>query len=116
MTVLGLDGSSPAPLLLDQDLGFEQRTDIVGAFVGNANFNWLDALVAGRRIKIQAVAACVQIGATVPAAFGDRNLVGDLDLRGAVVAPRNQMETRFNARGRAFGPSLRRRFRPSFAV
>ena len=46
MTVLRLYRSSPASLLLDEDLGSKKLANIVGALVGNAHFNGLGALIA----------------------------------------------------------------------
>ena len=113
MAVLNLGGSSrsAASLLFDQDLGFEQRAKVVFILVGDADLDLLDALVARRWIKIQAVAAGMQIGPAILAFIGKLNLIHHLDFHSAIAAARDQVKARLNAtrsalctRGR-LGPS-----------
>lgn len=99
MAVLNLGGSSrgAASLLFDQDFGFEKRAEVVLILVGDANLDRLDALVARCRVKIQAVAAGMQICPAILAFIGKLNLVHHLDFHGAVAAPRDQVESCLNA-------------------
>jgi len=85
----------PTSLFFDQHLGFEEEAHIVGALVRHAHFNGLDALVACRRVEVKAVAAGMQIRATVPAFVGNLDLLLELDLSRAVVAARDKVETGF---------------------
>jgi len=111
---ISLARSSTASLLFNQDLGLEEWAEIVRAFVGHANLDRLPALIARRGIKVEAVAAGVEIRSTVLALVGSLDLIRDLNLRGAVVASCDQMETRLDAATRA--PGARRRFGFPFAV
>jgi hypothetical protein len=101
-------------MFFDQDFGCEEGTNIVGALVGNANFDGLDTLVAFRRIEVQAVPARVQIGPAVPAPLCHLDLIRNLNFRGAVIAASYQMESRFDASSGTLG--TRRWFRFPLAV
>src|SRR5687768_1375976 len=104
MAVLHLGRSSrgAASLLFDQDFGFEKRAEVIFILVGDANLDLLDALVARRRIKIQAVAAGMQIGPAILAFVGKLNLVHHLDFHGAIAAPRDQVKACLNAARSSF--------------
>jgi hypothetical protein len=56
----------------------------------------------------------MQVRAAIPALVRDLDSVGDLDLRGAIVAARDQVEARFDAPSGPLHPW--RRFRFSLAV
>jgi hypothetical protein len=95
---------SSTPLLFDQNLGLEERAEIIGTLVGHPHFNRFDALIARRRVEVQAIAAGVKIGPTVFALVGCLNLIHYLDLGRAVVAPRDQVKARFHASTRTLWP------------
>ena len=82
-------------------------TEIVGVFVHNADFYGLYAFVARRRVKIQAVAASMQIGAANTALVRDLDLPCDLYLSGAIVAAGYLMETGLDPASRPFGAGRR---------
>jgi hypothetical protein len=105
-------GSCSAALLLDENFGLKENTQVVCALIGDADLNGLHALIAGRRIKVQAVAAGVQIRAAGLAFICNLNLLHHLDLCGAIVAACDQLKPRLDTtRGslrpwRRFGPAL----------
>jgi hypothetical protein len=114
MTVLRLRGCRSAPLFLNKDFRLEKGAEVIGAFAGDTHFDRLPALIARRRIEIQAIAACMQVSAAVFAAIRNLDLLGNLNFRGAVVASRNQMKSCFDTSSR---PLLaRRRLRPFLAI
>jgi len=100
------------PLFFYKYFRLEKRTEIIGALVGHARLYRLDAFVSSGRIKIQAVTACMQIGAAILALVRYADLVHDLDFRSAIVAACNQVELRFHSSAGAFG--TRKRFRLPF--
>jgi hypothetical protein len=103
---LGLDG--PASLFLNQHLGLEKSTEIVGALIRNAYLDRLDALIARRRVKVQAVSTGMEISAAVLTLVSYVDFAVYLDFRRAIITAGNQMKTRLHASRGAAGP--RRRF------
>jgi hypothetical protein len=101
----------PAALFFDEDFRLEDRTDVVGALVGHTNLDRLRALVSSGGIEIQAIAAGVEIGATVSAFVCNLDLVLDLNFSRTVVAARDQMKSCLHAASRP----LRTRGRFGFA-
>ena len=114
MTVHHLGRSSPAPLLFHKDFWLKKRTDIIDAFVRHAHFYRLVAFVARGRIKIKAIAACVQIGPAILALIRNADLIHYLNFRGAIIAARDQMEFCFDSPRSPFW--TRRRFGLPFPV
>ena len=51
--------SRPASLFFNEDFGLKQVAQIIGIFVGYADFDGLYAFIACRRVKVEAVAACM---------------------------------------------------------
>jgi hypothetical protein len=107
-------GSGAASLLFHKNLGFEQRTKIVGAFIDHTNFNRFNAFISRGGIKVQAIPAGMKIRAAMTAFVRDLYLINYLYLRSAVVASRHQMKFGLNSSSRSL--FSRRRFRFSFPV
>ena len=113
MAVFRLWGSA-ASLLFNKDLGFKKSAEIVHTFIGYPHFNRPISLVARRRIKIDAIAAGVQISTAVVALFRNTDFLHQLNFRSAIVAASNQVEFGLDP---ASSPFLtRRRFWLSFPV
>jgi hypothetical protein len=100
---VGFGRCGSAPLFFNQDLGLEERAKIVGTLVGYPYFDGLPAFVPCRRIEVQAIATSMKVGPAVLALVVCLDLVYYLDLRGAVVAPRDEVETRLYAPAHALG-------------
>jgi len=114
MAVFNFRRRSTASLLFDQNLRLKKRTDVVGPLVGHTHFDGFDTLVPRRRIEAQAVPTGMQVCSAVSAFIGDLHLIRYLNLCGAIIAPRNQVEPCFDATSRSLW--TRRRFRPFFAI
>ena len=87
---------SAASLFFDKYLGFKKSAEIILIFAGNTRLYRLYALVSRGGIKIQAVAAGVQVVTAVFAAVRNLNLPVQLYFSRAVVAARYKMELRFH--------------------
>ena len=107
MTIYRLWGSNAAAPLFDQHFGFEKGAEIVGALVDHAHLYGLDALIARRGIKIQTIAASVQVGAAIFAGLSKLDLIRNLDLPSTVVAAGDQVKTRLDAASGSFGARRR---------
>ena len=102
-------GRGSTSLLFNKNFGLKKGTHIVRTFVGHAHFNRLDAFIPSRRVKINAVAARMQIRIAILAFVGNLNLIHHLNFSSAVITARNQMELGFNSSCGSL--RTRRRFR-----
>lgn len=79
MTVYHLGWGRATSLLFDKNLGLEKGTHVVRAFAGYAHFYRLRTFIACGRIKIETVAAGMQICAATLAFVRGSNLIHHLD-------------------------------------
>jgi hypothetical protein len=89
--------SGAASLFLYQDFGLKKRTNVIRAFVRYADFHRLDALIAGCRIKVQAITAGMQVRVAVLALIRNADLIHHLNFCSAIITASNQMEFRFDS-------------------
>jgi hypothetical protein len=85
-------GGGAASLFLNKDLGFKEAAEIVHTLIGYPHLYGFDALVACRRIKIDAIAASMQISSAFVALVRNANFVHQLNFWGAIVAAGDQVE------------------------
>jgi hypothetical protein len=101
IAVLGF-GTGAASLLFNEYLRFKKRAQIVFAFINHPNLNRLNTLVERRWVKIQAISAGMKIRIAATAFISDLDLIHHLYLRGAVIAPRNQVKLCFDSPAGSF--------------
>jgi hypothetical protein len=114
MTVHYLRSSCAAANLFNKHLGLEERTDIINALIRHTRFDRLSALVARCWIKIQTVAAGMQIRPAIAAFIRNPDLIHYLNLRGAIITPRDKMKFCLDSSSRS--PGTRRRFGLPFSL
>ena len=114
MAVFNPGRGGTAPLLLDKYFRLKKGAQVVRALVGHTHLHLPAAFISGRRVEVQAVTACVEIRAAVPALVGNLNLIHHLNLGGAVVAACDLVKACFDAAGRPLVP--RRRFWLFFTI
>ena len=114
VAVLRLRGGSTTSLLLHQYLRFKERARVVDVLVRNPYRYGFHALVARRRIKVQAVAAGMQVCPAVLAFVCWLDLIHHLDLYCTVAAASDQVKSRLHPPGVAF--RSRRELRSSISI